>query len=404
MSETPYSSLTEVEVEGFSSKYNFANGHAYHDLPAALEPLIKELPAIYEYSRSISIPHMEEEFKRASSAIFGSPVLAGHRHYSVSPTASNSIDIIGAWLNMRDHNVGLLEPVFDNLYLMLNRRNVKITGIQESDLLDLASLEQKIEANNLKSIFIVTPNNPTGFQLDAGEFKNLCEMCERVNVSLIVDKTFRLYSDKNFDDYKILKESGVDFVVIEDTGKTWPTQDTKVSLMAYSQSLAPDLRMLYEEIYLCHSNFTLAFLTKIIERTKDVGLDKIVRQEVTKRMKCVEDALVGTPLSIVKTDGACALPLAWMDCSQTGLNDFELVQKLREHQVALLPGRFFYWDSQEKHTNNVRLSLMKPDAVFYRGLEALNHALLKIGSANNVGAPVVPMNAARPGGSSLVPK
>jgi aspartate/methionine/tyrosine aminotransferase len=279
---------------------------------------------------------------------------------------------------MKQYNVGLLEPVFDNLYLMLRRRGAKITSVQENDLIDLDALEAKIKKDNLKSVFIVTPNNPTGFQLDADEFRGLCNLCARTGVALIIDKTFRLYSKKDFDDYKILNESGTDYVVIEDTGKTWPTQDAKVSLMVYSESLAKDLRMLYEEIYLCSSNFTLAFLKTVMEKTKSVGIDRVIHQEVTKRMHHVENALSATPLVLMKSDRACSLPLAWIDCSATGVSDLELVQKLKEHQVALLPGRFFFWNSQDQHTSNVRLSLMKPDGVFYRGLDVLSEAIRKI--------------------------
>jgi aspartate/methionine/tyrosine aminotransferase len=322
---------------------------------------------------------MEEEFKRALAEIFGSFELANHRFYSVCPTATNSIDIVATWLHMRRYNVGLLEPVFDNLYLVLRRRGVKIACVHESDLINLDALETKIRTYDLKSVFIVTPNNPTGFQLDAAELSALCDLCARVGVVLIVDKTFRMYSKQTFDTYKILNDSDLDYVVIEDTGKTWPSQDAKASLMAYSESLAEDLRMLYEEIFLCHSNFTLAFLKALIEKTRNVGVDKIIHQEVTRRMHHVERALSGTPLTLVKNNRACALPLAWIDCSATGLNDLELVQKLKEFQISLLAGRLFYWNSHDQHTDHIRLSVMKPDRVFYKALDMISDTVLRIG-------------------------
>ena len=377
--DTRYTTLTEAQVAGFDTFYDLANGHAYHDVPAELQPVIKDLPEIWNRAVSRSVPDMEEEFKRTSAEIFGSFALANHRFYSVCPTATNSIDIIATWLHMRRYNVGLLEPVFDNLYLVLRRRGVKIAGVHESDLIDLDALETKIKTYDLKSLFIVTPNNPTGFQLDVYEFSALCELCVRMGVMLFVDKTFRLYSTQVFDTYKILNDSGLDYVVIEDTGKTWPSQDAKASLMAYSESLAEDLRMLYEEIFLCHSNFTLAFLNALMERTLSVGVDKIVHQEVTRKMNHVEKALSETPLTLVRNNRACSLPLAWMDCSATGLTDLELVRRLSEVQVSLLAGRLFYWNSGDQHTSNVRLSLMKPDRIFYKALDVISETVRKIG-------------------------
>jgi aspartate/methionine/tyrosine aminotransferase len=373
-----YTTLTEAEVAGLGTAFDLANGHAYHDFPAALRPVIEDLPAIWSYSASRSVPDMEEEFKRSSAEIFGSLALTGHPYYSICPTASNSIDIVATWLHMRRYNVGLLEPVFDNLYLILRRRGLNIESVREGDLLDLDALESKIRTLDLKSLFIVTPNNPTGFQLDADEFGALCGLCARMGVTLIVDKTFRLYSKRTFDSYKILNESGVGFVVVEDTGKTWPTQDTKVSLMVYSESLAEDLRTLYEEIFLCSSNFTLAFLKTLIEKTRSVGVDKVIHREVSKRTLYVERALSQSSLVLVRNNRACSLPLAWIDCSATGLTDLELVRKLKEYNIALLPGRFFYWASQEQHTSHVRLSLMKPNRVFYKAVDTLSETVQRI--------------------------
>jgi aspartate/methionine/tyrosine aminotransferase len=149
--------------------------------------------------------------------------------------------------------------------------------------------------------------------------------------------------------------------------------------MVYSESLAEDLRMLYEEIFLCHSNFTLAFLNALMEKTLSVGIDKIIHQEVTRRVNHVERALWETPLTLVRNNRACSLPLAWIDCSATGLTDLELVRKLSEFQVSLLAGRLFYWNSQDQHTRNVRLSLLKPDRVFYKALDVISETVRRIG-------------------------
>src|SRR5262249_31014571 len=119
---TLYTTLTEAEVAGLGATYDLANGHAYHDLPAELRAVINHVPEIWNYAASKSVPEMEEEFKRTSADVFGSLALADHRYYSVCPTASNSIDIVATWLRMKRYNVGLLEPVFDNLYLVLRRR------------------------------------------------------------------------------------------------------------------------------------------------------------------------------------------------------------------------------------------------------------------------------------------
>ena len=303
-------SLTEFEIEGLTSKYNFADGHAYHSMPAVLLPVVENLSSIWTATANKTIPTVEEEFKLKFANAIGSRTLAAHKSYSISPTASNSIDIAATWLKSQNCKVGLLEPAFDNLYLILNRRGVDVSSIQEQDLNNLNSLEQKIEENRLNSLFIVNPNNPTGAELNETEFTNLVALCARKDMTLILDTTFRFYSKQSFDSYEVLERSGVNFIVIEDTGKTWPTQDMKASLMAYSGSLAQSVRELYEEIYLCSSSFTLAVLGNLIERTVEAGIDKVIWNEVDNRRSFLRGALLGSKLELIENKGACSMPVA----------------------------------------------------------------------------------------------
>lgn len=388
--EISSASLTEHEVEGLATRYNFADGHAYHEMPQSLSSVVTDIPNIWTWAASKSIPEVEESYRTTLSRAICSPALALHRHYSIYPTASNAIDVAAAWLNLHSYKVGLVEPTFDNLHLLMKRRGVEVEGLCESDLLNLDRLEWLIDEKGLNSIFVISPNNPTGFTLSESEFGALCELCSRKNVVLISDKTFRFYCHAPFDDYRILLSSGVDFIVIEDTGKTWPTQDLKVSLMSYSDSLAKELRILYEEIFLCSSNFTVALLSRMLSKTTEVGLSKIVWDEVDRRTQLVRSALSSSSLTIIEGSGSTRLPFAWIDCSRTGLTDLELVAALVKRNVALLPGRYFYWNSRNDHTQNVRLSLMRPARMFHDGLVVLQAALKDIvddegyGSSNNL--------------------
>lgn len=372
------SSLTEFEISGLKTAFSFADGHAYHDMPPQLTPVINRLHTIWREAADKSIPEMEERFKRAVSRIIQSPVLGNHDFYSLCPTASNSIDIAGAWLAAKNYTVGLLEPAFDNLHLLLKRRNVQIQSIHESDLADLDALAKKIEKNKLKSLFIVSPNNPTGFQLNAQQFRELCELCKTKSVAIVIDVTFRLYSRNGYDEYQILNETGNDYIVIEDTGKTWPTQDTKVSLMAYSASVATELRTLYEEVYLCHSNFSVCLLSHLIERTTEAGVDKVIWNDIDLRRSKLNGALKETGLKSAANQGACPMPVEWLNCTQMGMTDLELVEEVKKFGVALLPGRYFYWSTPEQHVDHVRVSLLRSAAMFDKGLLALQHALQKI--------------------------
>lgn len=368
-------SLTEYEVIGLKTAYDFANGHAHHDMPAALHPVMNDLQGIWAEARGTPVFEMEERFKYAFAGIIESPALAGHAHYSLFPTASNSIDATAAWLKAKGYKAGLIEPVFDNLYLLLRRRQVPLAAVQESDFLDPAALAQKISDCGIDALFLVSPNNPTGFQLSASEFRAVCETCAAAGVILILDATFGFYSRNGYDEYAIIHETGIDFIVIEDTGKTWPTQELKVSLMAYSAPIAREMRVIYEEVYLSHSNFTVALLCRLIGHTQKEGLDKVIWAEVDKRRNSLAQALAGTGVVIEDHSRAVPLPLAWMNCAATGMCDVELIEKLKGSNIALLPGRFFYWATPDKYTTHVRVSLLRSNSMFAQGLAALGRAM-----------------------------
>ncbi len=371
-------SLTSFEVVGLNSEFNFSDGHAYHAPPRELAGVYANLQDVWAAAAASSIPDAEHGFKSALAELIQSPTLEDHQHFSVLPTASNSIDILAAWLHMHGKRTGLLEPAFDNLPLMLRRRDIELHPIKERDLLDFGELERKIDKLGLDALFVILPNNPTGFALNEWNFRSLCELCERKGVTLVVDKTFRLYAQEVFDDYAIMQASGVEFVVIEDTGKTWPTLDLKVSLLVYKDTIASEMRMLYEEIFLCSSNFVLVLLSRLLEQTARHGLSQVVHKQAIERLGLVRDALASSPLAVVPNRHKTVLPLAWIDCTGTGKSDLEVVAYLRQYGLAVLPGRNFYWNSPMENTGFIRISLMRPTMMFYNGLKALKTAASRL--------------------------
>ncbi|KZN58168.1 hypothetical protein N473_05350 [Pseudoalteromonas luteoviolacea CPMOR-1] len=378
MNTDRYDSLTEVEVEGLSYLYNFADGHAYHDINEHYVDIINNLQRYWQEGKEHSIPDMEKAFKNQFAELIDSSTLHSTNHFSVCPTASNSIDIVAAWLHKENKRTALIEPAFDNLYLLLKRRGVDISAFDELALKNEHQLAQIVSSGDIDALFLVNPNNPTGLEMTESEFIYLVEQCKAHNITILLDRTFRIYGKTNFDDYQILEQSGIDYVVIEDTGKTWPTQDLKISLMVYSEAISSTMRLLYEEIFLCSSNFALALLKQFIAVTAKFGVDATIKNEVRRRSETINDALSGTGLKVFDNDEKCQLPLCWIDISATGYDDVSFAARLKEHDIAVLPGRFFYWNSKSQHTQFIRVSLMKPDAEFYEGVGKLKEAVTRI--------------------------
>ncbi|MNQ61567.1 Threonine-phosphate decarboxylase [compost metagenome] len=372
--------LTDHEYLALNSTCSFADGHAYHELSKGLEGVVEQLPTIWHDCNQTKVRDMERSFKTEWANLLDSSELLRHDHFRVSPTASNSIDIVATLLAERAQRVLLIEPTFDNLYLMLKRRGCEVSPLSEQSMIeaiDQDRLVELLEGFSFDTLFLINPNNPTGYLIREQQFKVIAEYCQRQNKVLVVDSTFRFYAKDPFNDYAALLKAGGSFVVIEDTGKTWPTQDMKSSMIVYSEDLAAGLEKAYEEIYLCHSRFVMGVFVDLFRRTAEMGLEQALVHEIGLRRRKVRAVLAGTHFRCITDSRATVMPVEWIDVSRTGKTDAELIQQFLSHGFHCLPGSHFFWHAYYErgiHSSCfIRISLARPSAVFENGLALLRN-------------------------------
>jgi len=369
--------LTDFEQAGLHSHVCLADGHAYQDLHPDLTQIVQRLPQIWYDSAEQSIPDAETHFSNGYASFINAPILKDFKNFNICPTASNSIDLIGAVLKNKQLNAVMIEPTFDNLALLVRRRGVHLTPVRDTALFEAAELNA-IDDNfpHLKeygALFLVNPNNPTGIVLSETGFKNIVHFCKKHAIVMVIDNCFRAYRRAHFQDHAILIESSVSFMAFEDTGKVWPTQDLKASLIYYSDDLKSIFTELYNEIYLCVSNFSLGILSSFFNETAKSGLDNVIWNVVDSRRQRLRDVLKETALSVTDESRHSYLPVEWLKYSPNDKNDILLCQELKQLNLAVLPGRQFYWDSSDQacHQHNIRVSLMKRETIFSAGLSIL---------------------------------
>lgn len=371
--------LTDFEVSGLHSNFCLADGHAYQDLHPAFSKIVRSLPQIWHDSAALSIPEAEQLFNQTYASFIRSPILTSYKNFRICPTASNSIDLVGAVLKALEKNAVLVEPTFDNLALLVKRRGVSLSAVGDKELFAAAEANE-IEVDfpefkHIGALFLVNPNNPTGIVLSEEGFKNIVYFCKKHNVILVVDNCFRIYRRNLFDDYQILIESGVSFIGFEDTGKVWPTQDMKASIIYFSDDLRTLFNELYNEVYLCVSNFTLRILSGFIEATAKAGVQETIWNTVDQRRAMLRKAVEGSWLSVPDMSIHSKLPVEWLVYSAGDKNDLSICEELKLYNLAVLPGRHFYWNSADDHRHQkyIRVSLMKRETIFMTGLTILTN-------------------------------
>ena len=369
-------SLTDFEVIGLSSPINLADGHAYQEMPRDLATTVNMLPQIWETAQHSTHESIEKTFFDLYAQLSLCVSLTKKTIVKrVCPTASNSIDIIAAYLRARRLHVTLIEPTFDNLYLLLKRRGVPLTPLAEKMFDDdqQERLDATLQRLSNNALFIVNPNNPSGKTLSAQTLKRIAECCARYRILFIIDNSFRFQKRKHFDDYQILLNSGCSFIALEDTGKVWPLQDMKASLLACSFDVSKLLSTIYFEIYLCVSPFTLAVINQFIQKTLHVGLAKSIWSVIDARRQQLRSLFPSHKLDIDPTGRSSTLSVEWLRCLDNGKTDLDVVTDIHTLGLSLLPGRNFFWSSQNKIENqrNIRLSLLKREKTFRRGMNSI---------------------------------
>ena len=391
--EPTQQALTEIEALGLASQYDLANGHASQELAPSQQRIINSLPQLWQQGASQKSRDAEMMFKNAFSKLAQAPSLANYEYYKICPTASNSIDTVATWLAEKNLSTALIEPTFDNLYLILKRRGVTLTALPEESLYDGS---YATAFKNVDALFLVNPNNPTGKVLNCEQFAQIVNWCAVNNKVIVMDNTFRFFAQQAYDTYKILLDSGVTFLSIEDTGKVWPTQEIKASLLFCSQSIFQEIHIIYDEIFLCASNFALGILSEFLLDAHARGLAKAVWNEVELRRKIFRKAIEGTILGVHQESLPSTISVEWVQIqshldndsklfatgSQPFTSDLELSAHFNAHNLVLLPGRQFYWSKKGEQAvpDSVRFALLKPKKEFLAAVDFLGNELRRLQS------------------------
>lgn len=377
MSQKILQSLTDIEVIGLESELSLADGHADQDLDDLFEPIIQSL-SHHWLANATSGNHRasEFEFRNASARLYGSQALASNPWFRIVPSASLSIDTLAGVVASGGGDVGLIHPTFDNIQQIFCRRRVRTHAID-----DLA-LVQAIRGNTLallldplpiRHLFVVNPNNPTGRVLSAAELTALARHCRSRDMTLLLDNSFRLYNRDPYDDYRVLQETGVSYAAFEDTGKVFPTQEKKASLLSYSEDMAPEIEAVFHEIYLRPCPPDLRMLSAFFDRTAERGIEGALWNVIDDRRAALRRAISGSGLQVASEAWHSKLSVEWLDCSRLGLDDEQVLAQLRRRGLVILPGRQFYWNERQRPGRhfNVRVSLLKPRSTFEAGLRLL---------------------------------
>ncbi|RLK57999.1 enduracididine biosynthesis enzyme MppP [Actinokineospora cianjurensis] len=370
--EATAQNLTQFETLALSSRLNLADGHARQELTPPQRRVIDDLPALWVEAAERPVDEIE---RAACHAFLGA--LGQHSHpfddgrVLACYSSSLAMEIFARALATESDAIALIHPTFDNIPDILRGVGLRLVPVEEDALHD-GPLPTEL-LNRVGCVFVTTPNNPTGRVLPEERLRGLAEQCAEHGVVLTLDTSFRGFdTDAHYDHYAVLEASGCRWVVIEDTGKLWPTLELKIGWLVRSTDVGLPLEKIHSDILLGVSPLVLLMVQRFAEDAAGGGLADLHRHIADNRA-LLRNNLAGVPdISFVDTFSRTSVDRLHVGARQ-GLDVWNAV---REHQLYLLPCQKFHWANPSEGAHTLRVALSRNPLALSTGAQVLRSVLL----------------------------
>lgn len=375
--------ITQHEIEALKHTFNVSDAHTHQSQSPTQRDIVRRLPELWYEAERTRQYDMEQKFLHHFFRVHKQPAALKNNNVLLVYAASIAMAITANYLMKKKMTVGLMHPCFDNIVDLLKHMEVPITSLQEEWFHDPKKIYETLEKNvTTDAIFLIDPNNPTGFTLfDFGTegWKEVIRFAKDKKKLLILDFCFAAFMlpDKNlevFDLYELLESSGVTYIAMEDTGKTWPLQDAKAAMIKASVDIYDDIYNIHTAYLLNVSPFILNVLTQyVLDSEKDnfASVFGLLERNRTLGTEILADSL------LIPVDPIVKVSVLWCKIKNPDIKATVLKQYLTKFGIHLLPGTYFYWDDHGTGERYVRIALARDSDVFVQAMQALRFALDK---------------------------
>jgi len=369
----PDSTLTEWEWLGLHRDFNLADGHAHHSLgPEERGHAIGCVSSLVAAEAEDLQSDLEDRFLTSFFRLSNQkrPDLPPFFHYSSSVSIDLTAKLLWA-LGVR--RIGLLTPTFDNIPLLLRRAGFDVVPLEEEKIWSDSGYRAS-QARSLEALFLVCPNNPTGHIVGREIMLEILTFAAQSKIILVIDFSFRFYSDLHvWDQYAALSEvEGLRYILLEDSGKTWPISELKVGIACPSPNLHQAMAEIGNELLLNVSPFVLRLLTGLLDvelasAAEHNGKRLRVLSVVAENRALLRRALAGTDLEVVAPNST--ISVEWLRLPKPVA--VELARSLASGGVSVLPGGPFYWDDRRRGDSYIRVALARSPVYFRAAVSKL---------------------------------
>ncbi|MBE3015911.1 enduracididine biosynthesis enzyme MppP [Microbispora sp. NEAU-D428] len=363
--------LTQYEFLALNSPLNLSDGHARQELTAGQARIVEELPALWADALKRPVAEVEADARSAFFGLFGQHSYPrGEGRVLACYSSSVAMEIFARSLATVSDAIGLIHPTFDNIPDILRGVGLTLLPIEEDEL-HHGDLDPYL-MSRVGAIFVTTPNNPTGRVVSQERLRALAEQCARYDVVLALDTCFRGFDTRaHYDHYAVLRESGCRWVVIEDTGKLWPTLELKIGWLVSAEDVGLPIEKVYSDILLGVSPLIMSMVRRLAEDAAGGGLAEL-HEFIAGNRALLRSALADVPDVHFLDPGSRA------SVERIGIgsrSNLAVWSALSEHSVFALPCQKFFWADPARGEGILRIALARPPAALAMGAAALRTVL-----------------------------
>lgn len=352
---TELANLTTMEVDALTDVdggINLTDGHARLTLTQEQAAIVARIPEMFAAASRRPFPEIEREAHAAFLGAIGqhsAPIGTGRILSCYSSTLAT--DIVARALPA-GARVAVLHPTFDNIADLFRTRGLVLEPLTEPQLMAM-----QWPAPPVKAVVVTHPNNPTGLVTPEGHLRSLAEHVARHGQIVIIDASFRgQVPAAQYDTYAVLDAAGAEWVVIEDTGKLWPTHELKIGMLAYSADSTLPIGRAFSESLLAASPVVLQMVTELAKDWIDGGWER-ARDLLERNRATVQDAIAACGLSLA--DPGSKISVARIGLPADGPDSSQLYQEMLTRGVHVLPCAPFHWADPESGLRFIRISLAR---------------------------------------------
>jgi aspartate/methionine/tyrosine aminotransferase len=160
-----------------------------------------------------------------------------------------------------------------------------------------------------------------------------------------------------YNTYAVLDAAGADWIIIEDTGKLWPTHELKIGLLAHSERSTLPIERAFSESLLAASPVVLQLVKALAQDWIDGGYER-ARALVENNREAVRSATAAVGLRLADPDSE--ISVARIELPPHGPSSGLLYKDMVARGVHVLPCAPFHWADPESGERFIRLSLARP--------------------------------------------